>query len=190
MNQSSKNTCQKNGISKKKLQSVPMTVLVVKIHFPNFRCSGNFHSCFKKKHVGYISDLTWTCVRLQSEEPPICENRLQFTACQLAINYLCFFETNHCLLKVRNDMCLLIESKKQHPRTERTESKLHRPLQKNKLSFVPITGSWHVIRDMFLWQHSPPIPSVCSKFSHFFVLRRGCAIFCFEATCGCSGKKP
>lgn len=71
--------------------------------------------------------------------------------------------------------------KEQHPRTERTESKLHRPLQKNKLSFVPITGSWHVIRDMFLWQHSPPIPSVCSKFSHIFCFTPWVCDFLFRS---------
>lgn len=71
-----------------------------------------FRNCFRKKHVGCISDLTWTCLRVQSEEPPKFENCLQFTTCQFAIDYLCFSETNHRLLKVSDDMCLLIESKR------------------------------------------------------------------------------
>ena len=112
MNQSSKNTCQKQGISKKNCNQFQWLFWWWKYIFQISHDLEIFRSCFRKKLVGCISDLTWTCLRLQSEEPPKFENRLQFTTCQLAIDYLCFSETNHRLLKVSDDICLLIESKR------------------------------------------------------------------------------
>lgn len=42
----------KTRYQQKKLQSVPMTVLVVKIHFPNFTWSGNVSQLFQEKTCG------------------------------------------------------------------------------------------------------------------------------------------